>query len=356
MLRSRTVVRATVRTTEIATVGQWARQIEEKTDMDLARATIVVTGASSGIGRATALRLAARGANVVAAARRDEPLASLVEECRQQGGEALGVRTDVADENSVRMLGEAAIARFGRIDGWVNNASVSLIGPFEDLPPDAFRRTIDVNFYGVVNGSRVALEEFRRQGRGTIVNVASLAGRVGSRYYSAYAAAKHAVVGFSQSLRMDLASAPGIEVCTVMPAAIDTPFFEHSGNYAGRPFKPVRPFYQPELVADIIVGLLERPRAEVFAGDMAAPTTLFRTLAPGLFERVYGAVVERYHFLDAPAPPTPGNVFAPIPGRTEVHGGWSERQASLATVSRVASVATAAALALAVGTLLRRGR
>jgi NAD(P)-dependent dehydrogenase (short-subunit alcohol dehydrogenase family) len=323
--------------------------------MELAGATIVVTGASSGIGRETALRLASRGANVVAAARRDEPLATLVEECRRRGGEAFGVQTDVADEASVRTLGEAAVARFGRIDGWVNNASVSLIGPFEDLPPDAFRRTIDVNFHGVVHGSRVALEAFRRQGRGTIVNVASLAGRIGAPYYSAYAAAKHAVVGFSQSLRMELARSPGIEVCTVMPGAIDTPFFEHSGNYAGRPFKPIRPFYGPEMVADLIVGLLERPRGEAFAGDMAAPSAMFRALAPGLFERVYGAMVERDHFLPEPAPPTPGNVFTPVRNGTGVRGGWSERQASFATVSRVASVASLAALALGVSALLRRG-
>ncbi len=326
--------------------------------MELAGATIVVTGASSGIGRETALRLASRGANVVVAARREEPLATLVEECRARGGDALGVRVDVADDASVRTLGEAAVARFGRIDGWVNNASVSLIGPFEQLPPDAFRRTVDVNFFGVVNGSRVALEAFRRQGGGTLVNVASLAGRIGAPYYSAYAAAKHAVVGFSQSLRMELAKEPSISVCTVMPAAIDTPFFEHSGNFAGRPFKPIRPFYQPELVADTIVGLLERPRGEVFAGTMARPSSWLRSLAPGLFERTYGAMVERDHFLDEPQAPKTGNVFEPMPEGTDVHGGWSDRQASLDTVSRVAGFASLAAFgALALGLVsLVRGR
>ena len=322
--------------------------------MQLSGATVVVTGASSGIGRLTALRLAERGANVVAAARRDEPLASLVAECRERGGEALGVRVDVADEASVRTLAEAAITRFGRIDGWVNNASVSLIGPFEELPPDAFRRTLDVNFHGVVHGCRVALESFRRQGTGTIVNVASLAGRIGAPYYSAYAAAKHAVVGFSQSLRMELAKSPGIEVCTVMPAAIDTPFFQHSGNFAGRPFKPIRPFYQPELVAELIVDLLERPRREVFAGEMAGPSSLFRNLAPGVFERVYGAMVERDHFAQEPAAPTLGNVFEPVPWGTEVHGGWVRRQRSLIWASRAASLATIGALALGLGALTRR--
>jgi NAD(P)-dependent dehydrogenase (short-subunit alcohol dehydrogenase family) len=322
--------------------------------MELRGATIVVTGASSGIGRETAIRLAERGANVVLAARREEPLAEVVEECNRRGGGALGVRVDVADEASVRTLAESAIARFGRIDGWVNNASVSLIGPFEDLPGDAFRRLIDVNFHGVVHGSRAALAAFRREGRGTLVNVASLAGRVGGPYYTAYASAKHAVVGFSQSLRMELAKSPDIHVCTVMPAAIDTPFFEHSGNYVGRPFKPIRPFYQPELAAAVIVGLFEQPRREVFVGDMAAPSTLFRTLAPGLFERAYGAMVERDHFLQEPAAPTNGNVLEPVPFGTDVHGGWAQRQPSLVTASRVGSVATVALLALGISALMRR--
>ena len=312
--------------------------------MELREATIVVTGASSGIGRETALRLAEKGANVVVAARREEPLATLVEECRARGGDALGVRVDVADEASVRTLGEAAIARFGRLDGWVNNASVSLIGPFEQLPPDAFRRTVEVNFFGVVNGSRVALEAFRREGGGTLVNVASLAGRIGAPYYSAYAAAKHAVVGFTQSLRMELADEPDINICTVMPAAIDTPFFQHSGNFAGRVFKPIRPFYQPELVADLIVGLFEHPKGEVFAGTMARPSSWFRSLTPGIFERTFGSMVERDHFLDEPEPPKLGNVFKPMPEGTEVHGGWSDRQPSMETVSRVAGFASVAAL------------
>jgi NAD(P)-dependent dehydrogenase (short-subunit alcohol dehydrogenase family) len=311
--------------------------------MNLRGATIVITGASSGIGRETALRLASRGANVVVAARRGEPLQEVVDECRRRGGDALGLTIDVADEAAVRMLRDAAIERFGSIDGWVNNASVSLIGPFETLPPDAFRRTLEVNFLGVVNGCRAALETFRRSGRGTIVNVASLAGRIGAPYYTAYASAKHAVIGFSQSLRMELEKT-GIDVCTVMPAAIDTPFFEHSGNYVGRPFKPIRPFYQPELVADIIVGLLEHPRREVFAGDVARGSTWLRTISPGLFERAYGAMVERDHFLQEPAPPGNGNVFEPVPWGTSVHGGWSDRQPSLAVASRLAGLGAVAAL------------
>ena len=313
--------------------------------MQLAGATIVLTGASSGIGRETALRLADRGANLVLAARRDEPLQTLADECRQRGGDAMPFAVDVADDQAVEALADAALERFGSIDGWINDASVSLVGHFEELPPNAVRRTMDVNFFGVVNGCRAALRAFERTDEGVIVNVASLAGRVGAPYYSAYAAAKHAVVGFSQSLRMELAATrPGIRVCTIMPAAIDTPFFEHSGNYAGRPFKPLRPFYQPEMVADRIVGLLERPRPEVFAGDAAVLSTWLRTLSPRLFEKVYRAIVERDHFLPEPRPATPGNVFEPLADGTTVHGGWSERQPSMATASRVAGVATAAAL------------
>lgn len=320
--------------------------------MDLRGSTVVVTGASSGIGRATALLLAERGANVVVAARRANPLEEVAAECVAHGVGALAVPTDVADPVAVEALANAAVERFGRIDGWVNAAGVSLIGPFEALPPDAFRRTVDVDFFGVVHGSRAALRELRRSGGGAIVNVASVAGRVGAPYYTAYSAAKHAVVGFSQSLRMELRSDRSIAVCTVLPAAIDTPFFEHSGNYRGRPYKPVRPFYTADDVARTIASVLEHPRGEVFVGGVARPATWVRSLVPPLFEAAYAAIVERDHFLDQPAPPTPGNVFEPVPYGTTVDGGWSQREAPLATVANVALTATAAAVLLGVVRLL----
>jgi NAD(P)-dependent dehydrogenase (short-subunit alcohol dehydrogenase family) len=321
----------------------------------VAGAVVVVTGASSGIGRATALELARRGARAVVAARSDEPLETLVGECRAFGADALDVPTDVADAEAVDRLAQAAVEHFGRIDAWVNNASVSLVATFEETPEIVFRQVIETNLFGVVHGSRAALRQFRDQGSGVLINVASAYGRTGSPYLTAYAATKHAVVGFTQSLRMELRDVPDIHVSTVMPAAIDTPFFHHSGNYTGRQFKPIRPFYQPEVVARQIADLVERPRPEVFAGIAGRLAALSRAVAPRLHEAVLGRLAEADHFADEPAEPGPGNIFEPAPPEHRVHGGWREREPSLDRAVTAGLVGAAGGLLLAV-VALRRSR
>lgn len=317
---------------------------------------VVVTGASSGIGRAAALEFARRGASVVLAARRSGALDEVAAECAMTGSSAVPVPTDVADAGAVDALAAAAVERYGRIDAWVNDASVSFVGRFEVTSPEVFRRVVDVNLFGVVNGSRAALREFRRHGQGTLINVASAYGVAAGPQLSAYAAAKHAVVGFSQALRMELRDAPGIDVCTVMPAAIDTPFFIHSGNHSGRRFKPVRPFYPPETVAVRIVDLVEHPRREVYAGAAAAVAALSRALVPSLYEAIYSRYSEVEHFLDEPVPQHDGNVFEPMAEGTATGGGWSERQPSLAGLIPGAGVAATIGLALGGLALLRARR
>ena len=136
---------------------------------DLNNAVVVITGASSGIGRGTALEFARRGARLVLAARREAPLQSLVAECRTFGAEAIAVPADTSDEPAVQALAQAAVERFGRIDVWVNNASVSILGKFEETPLDVARRLMDVNYWGYVHGARAALSQFRRQGSGTLI-------------------------------------------------------------------------------------------------------------------------------------------------------------------------------------------
>ena len=199
--------------------------------MGSVRKVAVVTGGSSGIGRATVRLFAGKGWNVVVAARRADALETVAEECVAAGGEALVVPTDVADEAQVQELARRATEHFGRIDCWVNNAGVYLIGDFERTPQDAFRRVYEVNVFGVVHGCRAALPHLRTRG-GTIVNVASVDAYVGARYGTAYASSKWAVRGFSDALRQDLRGS-GIRVCVVSPGAIDTPLFEHAANYTG---------------------------------------------------------------------------------------------------------------------------
>src|SRR5215217_6044941 len=198
---------------------------------NLENAVVVITGASSGIGRATALAFAQRGAHVVVAARREAPLDVLVGECQRLGARALAVPTDVANPEAVEQLARRAEWEYGRIDVWINNAGVYLAGRFEDVPPEDFQRLIDVNFWGVVHGTRAALPRLRRT-HGALINTASVAGTSAYPYFSAYVASKWAVRGFTATVREENLGT-GIEVCAVLPASIDTPLFRHAGNYTG---------------------------------------------------------------------------------------------------------------------------
>ncbi|OJT25016.1 short-chain dehydrogenase [Archangium sp. Cb G35] len=286
---------------------------------------VVITGASSGIGRATALAFTRHGAKVVLAARNEQPLHEVASQCAGLGAETLVVPTDVTDEASVKELARRAVERFGRLDIWVNNAAVTGFGFFEDTPPDVFRRIIDTNFFGYVHGARAALPLFREQGSGVLINNASMVARMSEPYVSAYVASKHAIRGLSQSLRQELAvkKARDIHVCVVMPATIDTPFFQHAANYSGRAAKAMPPVYPAERVARAIVHMAQWPRRELFVGNSARQFNLLSFVAPGLAERLMARMVDRQHlYQDVPAFPTPGNLFQPSRHGAESSGGW----------------------------------
>ena len=261
---------------------------------------------------------------MVVAARREEPLQEIARECERLGVRALAVPTDVTDEPAVQELARRAEASFGRVDVWVNNAAVSLFARFEDAPPEVFRRVVETNFFGYVHGARAALPLFRRHGSGVLVNNASLMGRIGGPYVSAYVASKWAIRGFAECLRQELRDADDIHVCTILPASIDTPFFQHAANYTGRAAKPLSPVNRAEDVAEAIVELAEDPRREILVGRAARTLSLQHTLAPALTERIFAAQVERDHFQDTPAPASAGNVFEPTPEWTSVSGGWRQ--------------------------------
>ncbi|MDQ3870120.1 MAG: SDR family oxidoreductase [Chloroflexota bacterium] len=316
---------------------------------------VVVTGASSGIGRATALAFARRGANVVGAARRSEALDSLVRECEAVGGAALAVTTDVTDEAAVEELARAAVERFGGIDVWVNNAAVTSFGRFEETPSEVSRRVIETNLFGCLHGARAALRHFRQAGKGVLINNASMVGKAGAPYLAAYTASKFAIVGFSESLRQELLLTNGeIKVSTILPASIDTPLFQHAANYTGRTPKPLRPIYGADQVAEAIVSCAEHPRREVYVGGAGAALSLLRHVSPALYEQMYARQVDVDHFLDAPAPAQPGNVFEPTAEWTGVSGGWkAEGQAPDGALARAGVAALVVAL---VGALWLRSR
>ena len=318
----------------------------------IASSVVVITGASSGIGRAAALAFARRGASVVLAARRASALEEAAAECEREGVRAVAVPTDVSKEEEVQALARRAIEDLGRIDTWVNNAGVYLAGRFEETPPEVFRQVVETNFFGTVYGARAVLPHFRERGTGVLVNNSSVAGRTGAPLFGAYVASKWAVRGFSETLRQELLDQRDVHVCVVLPASIDTPFFQHAANFTGRPLKPLTPVYPVEKVADAIVGLAERPRRELVVGGFGRLQSFQHTLAPGLAERAFAAQVVRDHFADGEAPPMPGNVLAPMDEWTQASGGW--RNQARRETARVA--AAGAALVVPAVLLARRLR
>jgi short-subunit dehydrogenase len=288
----------------------------------VADSIVVITGASSGIARATALEIADRHGTVVLASRQEKALQELAAECERRGGKALAVRTDVTDEQQVQHLARRTIEAFGRIDVWVNAAAVALYSKFEDAPPDAFRRVIETNLFGYIHGARAALPYFRQQGEGVLINVSSVFGKVGGPYVSAYSTSKFAITGFSESLRMELRNDPGIQVCTILPATIDTPIFQHAANFTGRALKALPPVYRPEKVARAIVDCIVIPKREVHVGAAAKQVAMMRKLSTPLAERVVAGLVERKHFQDRPSGPFAGNMFISMPQYNRVSGGW----------------------------------
>jgi short-subunit dehydrogenase len=290
----------------------------------------VVTGASSGIGRATAMALAARGAHLVLIARDSESLQRAAEECRSAGAETLTVAADISDPECVEAAARRAVEHFGRIDAWVNAASVMMFGSLLEVPLDDVRRVLDVNLMGYVHGCRAALPRMIAQGRGVVVNVSSLLGVVALPYGSSYTMAKFAIRGLGGSLRQELrlSGVRGVKVCTVLPGPIDTPIFSNAANYSGRRSSALPPVCTPERVARIIVNQIRVPRAEVIAGGFLGHAFFLQhKVLPGTAERVLAWETDRWCLSrHETAPDGSGNLYRPAPGPGRTHGGWQGRR------------------------------
>jgi NAD(P)-dependent dehydrogenase (short-subunit alcohol dehydrogenase family) len=287
----------------------------------------VITGGSSGIGRAAALRIARRRASLALCARAEEPLAEVARECEGAGAEVFWRAVDVADEKALEAFAAAAEARFGRIDVWVNNAATMAYGSFEDIPSEVFRRIVETNLMGQVHGARVALRRFRRQGSGVLINMSSVWGRVPSPQVSPYVTSKHAVRAFSECLHSELRDEPDIHVATVVPQAVDSPIFEHAANYTGRQVRPIPPVLDPDEVARGIELCAENPKREVSYGRAGRALEVLHAAAPPLYRRLAHPAFVRGTWGQVAADPAPGNVL----GATEPHrvgGDWRTRRRS----------------------------
>jgi NAD(P)-dependent dehydrogenase (short-subunit alcohol dehydrogenase family) len=288
-------------------------------------AVVVVTGASSGIGRAAALRLARRARGLALCARSEGPLAELAAECETAGAETLHRALDVADEAAVEALAAATVERFGRIDVWVNNAGVIAYGPFEEIPSEVFRRVIETNLMGQVHGARAALPRFRTQGSGVLINLSSVWGRVSSPQVAPYIVSKNGVRAFSECLAGELAGEEDIHVATMAPQAVDTPIFEHGGNYTGRQVRPIPPILDVEEVARGIELCAENPKREVNYGRSGRVLQVLHAAAPPLYRRLAHDAFVRGTMGGVAAAPAPGNVLESH-GPHASEGGWRTRR------------------------------
>lgn len=293
---------------------------------DLHDKVVVITGASSGIGRATAAEFASEGASVVLAGRDAGALKEAETEAQKRGAKTLIAIADVTDENAVEKLADQAEETFGHIDIWVNNAGVGLFAKFEDTPSGDYKRIMDTNFFGYVNGARSALKRFKGQGFGTLINVDSVEGISPRPYNSAYSAAKHAVRALASSLRMELAldGAKNITVSSVLPASVDTPFFAHSANYTGQSLHGSENAAEPAEVAKAIVKLAKKPQREVILSGARKSIMQF-AFNPRKYETKHSGNFLQRHLTSETATRTQGNLYDTKEPHA-ISGGWRKEQ------------------------------
>ena len=321
---------------------------------------IVITGATSGNGLSAARMAAQEGARVMLAARDEEALKQACADIRNEGGTAEYCVTDVADRDQVERLSQETIARFGGYDTWVNNAGVGMYAELMDMPIEDHRQLFEINYWGLVYGSLVAVRHLRdRPGGGALLNLGSINSDMPSPIIGAYTATKHAIKGFTDSLRIELmmAEAP-VSVTLIKPAAIGTPFPQHGRNLTGFEARLPQPLYAPDAVARAILDAAQHQRRSVTVGGAGKMQVLGATMLPALFDRVSilmsGMLIDR----DQPVERKAGNLEEPVGDEPRVEGLQHGRHFSTFTTAGrhpLAMVAAMGGLGLA-GLLALRGR
>ncbi|MDY0909393.1 SDR family NAD(P)-dependent oxidoreductase [Microbacterium sp. CFBP9034] len=299
---------------------------------------VVITGASSGIGRATAQAYARRGARLVLASRSRAALETVAQECRALGGEAMVVPTDVSHEGELRALAAAAVAEYGRIDVWVGNAGVFSYGAFEQIPSRTFRQIIETNLMGQISGARAVLPYFRRQGNGALVLVASLYSRVSSPLIAPYVTSKWGLLGFAEVLRAELRGS-GIRVRVILPSTIDTPIYQNSANITGRQVHALPPAVSPGHVARAIMRAPHRRRFATSVGQVQRSVIVLHRSSPRVWDAVTRFAKDKLELRGGSARLSDGTVFEPRPEAQPVTGGWRAPGLRLAVLTLIAAAA-----------------
>lgn len=290
----------------------------------ISQQVVVITGASSGIGRETALRFARAGATAVLVARNREALADVAERIERMAGRALVLPADVADWGQVQWVAEEAVRRLGRIDTWVNNAGVAVYGSFEDTTPEEFRRVVEVNLLGQVHGAKAALPYLKAAGGGTLIGIASSVGTLPVPLSTAYGASKSALIAFYRTLRLEQEhERSGVRVTIVVPPGVDTLLFDHAVTHLGVKPAPIPPVYRPRLVADAILYAAQQPARDIAVGGALALGLQLGRLFPRLLERALPPLAYTRQLTREPKSPAgPTNLWQPVPGKGAIRGGF----------------------------------
>ncbi|WP_210356729.1 SDR family oxidoreductase [Sphingomonas beigongshangi] len=315
---------------------------------------MVITGASSGIGLATAQAAARAGARVLLVAREENDLRPIVARITTEGGTADAYAADVGDADALRAAAAHAAQRFGRIDTWINCAGVAIYGTLRDTPDDEHTQLFRTNYFGTVHGCLAAIPHL--QGGGALITVGSIAGDMPSPLMGAYAASKHAVHAYVDTLRMEVADAGlPISVTLVKPSGIDTPIAQHAANHAGGEAQVPPPVYDPELVAKTILACSVRPRRAITVGGVGRAETLFAAHFPGLFGKIAPKAAAA-GFVDPDKPqPQPSNLFGSVRTGHVRSGEHHARAVSLYTAAArrpAAITAVGLGIAASVGALI----
>jgi NAD(P)-dependent dehydrogenase (short-subunit alcohol dehydrogenase family) len=288
---------------------------------------VVVTGASAGVGRATVRAFAKRGANLGLLARASEGLEAARREVEDFGGKALAVPTDMADPEAVERAAEAIEKELGPIDVWVNDAMTSIFAPFHEVKPEEFKRVTEVLYLGFVYGTMSALKRMRPRGRGTIIQVSSALAYRSIPLQSAYCGAKHAIIGFTDSLRCELVHERSkIKLVAVDMPGLNTPQFGWVKSRLPHKAQPVPPIFQPEVAAEAIVWAADHPRREVLVGGSTILAIWGQKFVPGLLDIYLGKTGYSGQQYDGPADPErPDNLWEPLEGDFGAHGAFDDR-------------------------------
>jgi NAD(P)-dependent dehydrogenase (short-subunit alcohol dehydrogenase family) len=310
---------------------------------------MVITGGTSGIGLTTARRAAERGARVVLCSRNEPGLRDTVAQIEQKGGTARGIVADVTNPDDLERLASAAVEEFGALDTWVNNAGVSFYGRLTEVALEDMRQLFEVNFWGMVYGSRAAVARLRRSG-GALINVGSIVSDRAIPLQGAYSASKHAVKGFTDALRMELQEegAP-VSVTLIKPSAIDTPYFQHAKNYMDVQPKPPAPVYAPEVVANAILRAAEHPVRDITIGGGGRVLSALGTALPRLTDFYMERTMFDAQRTDSPAETQPGNLYHSSGTESAERGGYRGHVMRSSIYTRAALSPARALLAAGVG-------